>query len=85
MIKNLYHNMLYSFISLMGEESETEPAVEVTDPAVPAVQWDLRMMALVKANNLWILIMTQIGKISMKISTSTLKIDSGESGFSKGV
>ena len=36
---------------LMGEDSETEPAVEVTDPAVPAVQQDLKMMALIKANN----------------------------------
>ena len=51
MIKNLHCNMLYPFISLMGEDGETEPAVEVTDPAVPAVQWDLRMIALIKANN----------------------------------
>ena len=51
MIKNLHHNVLYPFISLMGEDGETEPAVEVTDPAVPAVQRDLRMMALIKANN----------------------------------
>ena len=36
-IKNLHHNMLYPFISLIGEDGETEPAVEVTDPAVPAV------------------------------------------------
>ena len=50
-IKNLYHNILYPFISLMGDNGETEPAVEVMDPAVPAVQWDLRMMALIKANN----------------------------------
>ena len=32
-------------------DGETEPAVEVTDPVVPAVQWDLRMMALIKVNN----------------------------------
>ena len=51
MIKNLHHNMLYPFISLMGEDGETETAVEVMDPAVPAVQQDLRMMALIKANN----------------------------------
>ena len=51
MIKNLHRNMLYPFISLMGEDGETEPAAEVTDPAVPAVQQDLRMMALIKANN----------------------------------
>ena len=51
MIKNLHHNMLYPFISLMGDDGETEPAVEVTDPALPAVQQDLRMMALIKANN----------------------------------
>ena len=51
MIKNLHCNMLYPFISLMGEDGETEPAVEVTDPAVPAVQWDLRVMALIKVNN----------------------------------
>ena len=51
-IKNLHHNMLYPFISLMGEDSETEPAVEVMDPAVPAVQQDLRMMSLIRANNL---------------------------------
>ena len=50
-IKNIHHNILYPFISLMGEDSETEPAVEVTDPAVPAVQHDLRMMALIKTNN----------------------------------
>ena len=50
-IKNLHRNMLYPFISLMGEDGETEPAVEVTDPAVPAVQWDLRMIALIKTNN----------------------------------
>ena len=50
-IKNLHHNMLYHFISLMGEDGETEPAVQVMDPAVPAVQQDLRMMALIKANN----------------------------------
>ena len=43
--------MLYPFISLMGENGETEPAVEVTDPAVLAVQRDLRMMPLIKANN----------------------------------
>ena len=43
--------MLYPFISLMGEDSETEPAVEVMDPAVPAVQQELRMMALIKVNN----------------------------------
>ena len=35
----------------MGEDGETEPAVEVMDPTVPAVQQDLRMMALIKANN----------------------------------
>ena len=40
MIKNLHCNMLYPFISLMGEDGDTEPAVEVTDPAVPAVQQD---------------------------------------------
>ena len=51
MIKNLHRNMLYPFISLMGDDVETEPAVEVTDPAVPAVQQDLRMMALIKVNN----------------------------------
>ena len=28
-IKNLHCNMLYPFISLMGEDGETEPAVEV--------------------------------------------------------
>ena len=50
-IKNLHRNMLYPFISLMGEDGETEPAVEVTDPAGTTVQWDLRMMALIKANN----------------------------------
>ena len=50
-IKNLHHNMLYPFISLMGDDCEAEPAVEVTDPAMPAVQRDLRMMALIKANN----------------------------------
>ena len=48
MIKNLHCNMLYPFISLMGDDDETEPAVEVTDPAV---QRDLRMMAFIKANN----------------------------------
>ena len=51
MIKNLHHNMLYPFISLMGDDGETQPAVEVMDPAVPAFQQDLRMMALIKANN----------------------------------
>ena len=51
MIKNLHRNMLYPFISLMGDDGETEPAVDVTDPAVPAVQQDLRMMALIKVNN----------------------------------
>ena len=51
MIKNLHRNMLYPFISLMGDDGETEPAVEVTDPAVLAVQQDLRMMALIKVNN----------------------------------
>ena len=49
-IRNLHRNMLYPFISLMGDESEAEPAVEVTDPAVPAVQQDLRMASLIKAN-----------------------------------
>ena len=29
--------MLFPFVSLMGVESKTEPAVEVTDPAEPAV------------------------------------------------
>ena len=42
--------MLYPFISLMGDESATEPAVEVMDPAVPAVQQDLRMASLIRAN-----------------------------------
>ena len=42
--------MLYPFISLMGDESEAEPAVEVTDPAVPAAQQDLWMASLIKAN-----------------------------------
>ena len=51
MIKNLHRNMLYPFISLMGEDGESEPAAEVTDPAVPAIQRDLRMMALIKVNN----------------------------------
>ena len=51
MIKNLHHNMLYPAISLMGEDGETEPAVEVMDPAVPAVQQDLIMMSLIKVNN----------------------------------
>ena len=50
-IKNLHRNMLYPFISLMGDDGVTEPAVEVMDPAVPAVQRDLRMMALIRANN----------------------------------
>ena len=49
-IRNLHCNMLYPFISLMGDESEAEPAVEVMDPAVPAVQQDLRMASLIKAN-----------------------------------
>ena len=49
-IKNLHRNMLYPFVSLMGDESEAEPAVEVTDPAVPAVQQDLRMASLIRAN-----------------------------------
>ena len=35
----------------MGDDGETEPAVEVMDPAVPAVQRDLRIMALIRANN----------------------------------
>ena len=50
LIKNLHHNMLYPFISLMGDESEAEPAVEVKDPAEPAAQQDLRMASLIKAN-----------------------------------
>ena len=49
-IKNLHRNMLYPFVSLMGDESETESAVEVMDPAEPAVQQDLRMASLIKAN-----------------------------------
>ena len=47
--KNLHRNMLYPFISLMGE-GETEPAVDITDPAVSAVSQDTRMMSLVRAN-----------------------------------
>ena len=50
-IKNLHRDMLYPFISLMGEDGETEPAVELMHHAVPAVQWELRMMAVIKANN----------------------------------
>ena len=50
MLKNLHRNM-YHFISLMDDDGEIEPAVEVTDPAVAAVQQDLRMMALIKVNN----------------------------------
>ena len=34
----------------MGDESVTEPAVEVTDPAGPAVQQDLRTASLIKVN-----------------------------------
>ena len=49
-IKNLHRNMLYPFMSLMGNESEAEPAVEVTDPAVPAAQQDLKMASLIRAN-----------------------------------
>ena len=49
-IRNLHQNMLYPFISLMGDEGATEPAVEVTDPAVSAVQQDLRMASLIRAN-----------------------------------
>ena len=49
-IRNLHRNMLYPFISLMGGEGQTEPAVEVTDPAVPAVQQGIRMKSLVRAN-----------------------------------
>ena len=49
-IKNLHHNM-YHFISLMGEDGKIEPAVEVTDPVVAAVQQNPRMMALIKVNN----------------------------------
>ena len=48
--KNLHRNMLFPFVSLMGVENETEPAVEVTDPAEPAVCQDARMMSLVRAN-----------------------------------
>ena len=84
-IKNLHRNMLYPFIGLMGEDGETEPAVEVTDPAVPAVQWDLRMMALIKATHFIDTYLTQIGEISIKFSTRTPKIDSGESRFLIGV
>ena len=39
LIKNLHCNMLYPFISFMGEDGETEAAVEVMDPAVLAVQF----------------------------------------------
>ena len=49
-IKNLHRNMLYPFISLMGDDSEAEPAVEVTDPAEPAAQQDVHMMSLIRAN-----------------------------------
>ena len=49
-IRNLHRNMLYPFISLMGGEGQTEPAVEVTDPAVPAVQQETRMKSLICAN-----------------------------------
>ena len=49
-IRNLHRNMLYPFVSLMSDESATEPAVEVTDPAGPAVQQDLRMASLIKVN-----------------------------------
>ena len=49
-IKNLHRNMLFPFVSLMGVESETEPAVEVTDPAEPVVVHDTRMMSLIRAN-----------------------------------
>ena len=49
-IRNLHRNMLYPFVSLMGDEGVTEPAAEVTDPAVPAVQQDLRMASLIRAN-----------------------------------
>ena len=33
-----------------GDEIETEPAAEVTDPAEPAVQQNACMMSLIKAN-----------------------------------
>ena len=49
-IKNLHQNMLYPFMSLMGDKSEAEPAVEVMDPAVPAAQQDLKMASLIRAN-----------------------------------
>ena len=42
--------MLYPFISLMGDESRTEPAVEVTDPAEPVVHQETHMKSLIKAN-----------------------------------
>ena len=41
--------MLYPFVSLMGVESEAEPAVEVTGPAEPAAQSKC-MMVLTRAN-----------------------------------
>ena len=34
----------------MGVKGETEPAVEVTDLAEPAVVQDTRMMSLIRAN-----------------------------------
>ena len=50
--KNLHRNMLFPFVSLMGVENETEPAVEVTDPAEPAVHQDARMMSLVRGEQI---------------------------------
>ena len=68
----------------MGDESEAEPAVEVTDPAVPAVQQDPRMASLIKANESWTPILTQIGKITCLCAYLVHKIDSGESRFLEG-
>ena len=50
LIKNLHRNMLYPFVSLMGGNSGAETAAEITDPAEPAAQQDVRMMSLIRAN-----------------------------------
>ena len=82
-IRNLHRNMLYPFISLMGDESEAEPAVEVMDPAVPAAQQDLQMASLIKANK-FMDTLTRIDKITCLCSYLVHKMDSGESRFLEG-
>ena len=49
-IRKLHRNMLYPFVSLMGDDGDSDTTEEVTDPVVPPVQQETRMMSLIRAN-----------------------------------